>query len=403
MGRSRADRITSMPTETPAAPSAAPADSGSTGETSFISSALSALSEATSGGSQSDPAPPTPPAADEPPIAPGEPPKAPDSSPDEDDAKAEADIKRETANMPAPQRAAFTKLRYEARDLKRQLKSAMEEKSKAQTPAESTEANVELERLRAEYDTMKEKVSQHESEAFVTRLESSEIYQKEVAAPRDSVATAISDIAKRYSDVDQDAVVAAVRSGDPDRISRVTADMSDFDRYNFYNHVTRYHDINRHEENLRANSKDTLENHYRFQREQEQARASEEKSTWEKSIGEVWKQLEDDFPVLAPVDGDTDWNQKLETVKAFATPDRFQKLTVRERAEALHRAAAFPVLVTELEAALDELKSAQDKLSKYESATPGMEPDGGRDNSSPGIGDDFMGSALSMLRKAGAR
>jgi hypothetical protein len=305
--------------------------------------------------------------------------------------------------MPASQRAAFTKLRYEARDLKRQLRAAMDEKSKAQTPAENNEANVELERLRAEYDTMKEKVSHYESEAFVTRLESSDLYQKEVAAPREAVANAISDIAKRYSDVDQDAVVAAVRSGDPDRISRVTADMSEFDRYNFYNHVTRYHDINRHEEGLRANSKDTLENYYRSQREQEQARASEEKSAWDKSIGDVWKQLEEDFPVLAPVEGDPDWNQKLETVRAFATPDRFQKLTVRERAEALHRAAAFPVLVTELEAALDELQSAHEKLSKYESATPGMETDGGRDNSSPGIGDDFLGSAMSMLRKAGAR
>lgn len=399
-----------MPTETPSAPSA-PADSGSTGgEPSFISSALSALSEATGGSSAPAPEPkesgssPTP----EPPQSPSqaqEPAKPDDkqNTPDDDDAKAEADIKRETANMPASQRAAFTKLRYEARDLKRQLKAAMEEKSKAQTPAENSEANAELERLRAEYDSMKEKVSKYESEAFVTRLESSELYQKEVTAPREAVANAISDIAKRYSDIDQDAVVAAVRSGDPDRVSRVTADMSEFDRFNFYNHVTRYHDINRHEEHLRANSKDTLENYHRSQREQEQARAAEEKSAWEKSVGDVWKQLEEDFPVLAPVEGDDDWNQKLETVKSFATPDRFQKLTVRERAEALHRAAAFPVLVTELEAALDELKSAQEKLSKYESATPGMEPDGGRDTSSPGIGDDFMGSALTMLRKAGAR
>lgn len=399
-----------MPTETPEAPSA-PASSGSSGEPSFISSALSALNEATSGGSDTTSSP-SPGASDSPAEAPSEPskpaeaPKSPEpQAPDDDDAKADADIKRETANMPASQRAAFTKLRYEARDLKRQLKAAMEEKSSAQTPAESSEANVELERLRAEYDSMKERVSKYESEAFVTRLESSELYQKEVVAPREAVADAISGIAKRYPDVDQDAVIAAVRSGDPDRVSRVTADMSDFDRFNFYNHVTRYHDINRHEESLRSNSKDTLENHYRTQREQEQARAAEEKTVWDNSIGDVWKQMEEDFPVLAPVEGDKDWNEKIELVKSFSTPDRFQKLTVRERAEALHRAAAFPVLVSELEAALDELRSAHDKLSKYENATPGVDSNGGRDNgsSSPGIGDDFMGSALSMLRKAGAR
>jgi hypothetical protein len=390
-------------------PTDAPAPAASSEEPSFIASALSALSEAAKADEKEPDS--QPPADPEPPKEVSEqspePTKkedAPASSSDEEDAKAEADIKRETANMPASQRAAFTKLRYEARDLKRQLKAAMEEKAKAQTPAENSEANAELERLRSEYNSMKEKVSQYESEAFVTRLESSELYQKEVAQPRDAVASAISDIAKRYPDLDQDAVVAAVRSGDSERVSRVTADMSEFDRYNFYTNVTKYHDISRREENLRANSKDTLENYYREQREREQAKASEEKASWEKSIGEVWKQLEDDFPVLAPVDGDTDWNQKLDTIKSFATPDRFEKLTVRERAEALHRAAAFPVLVTELEAALDELKSAQEKLSKYESATPGLESSGrSADPGSDFEGGDFISGALSMLRKAGAR
>lgn len=384
----------------------APAPAAPAEEPSFIASALSALSEATKQ-EEEKPAPSEEPKSPESPEPSPEPPKKDEPSApasDEEDAKAEADIKRETANMPASQRAAFTKLRYEARDLKRQLKAAMEEKAKASTPAETSEANSELERLRAEYDSMKEKVSKYESEAFVTKLETSELYQREVTAPREAVADAISAIAKRYPDLDQDAVVAAVRSGDSERVSRVTADMSEFDRYNFYNNVTKYHDIGRHEEHLRANSKDTLENYYRTQREQEQARAAEEKTSWEKSVGEVWKQLEEDFPVLAPVDGDEDWNKKIEAVKTFATPDRFQKLTIRERAEALHRAAAFPVLVTELEAALDELKSAQEKLSKYENATPSLDSSGrSADPDSALEGGDFISGALSLLRKAGAR
>ena len=392
-------------TDTPEAP-AVDSSSGDQ-EPSFISNALSALDEAKSGGEASS----TPePASAEPTPEPAaesatEPAAVEEPQTDEEDAKAEADVKRETANMPASQRAAFTKLRYEARDLKRQLKAAMDDKAAAQTPTENTEANAEVERLRAEYDAMKEKVSKYESEAFVSRLESSEIYQKEVVAPREGVADAISKIASRYSDLDQDALVAAVRSGDPDRVSRVTADMSEFDRFNFYSHVQRYQDLNAHEESLRANSKDTLENYYRTQREQDEARAVQEKSSWEKSVGDVWKQLEEDFPVLAPVDGDSDWNEKLETVKSFATPDRYNKLTVREKAEALHRAAAFPVLVTELEAALDELRSAQEKLSKFESATPDVDSSGRESSSGSGdsFGGDFMGSALSMLRKAGAR
>ena len=394
-----------MPTETPAAPVAAPAaptpetpttalESSNSGG-SFISNALAALS----GGEETQSSSPTPqtPAQDAPAS------RSPGTR-DEEDSKAEADIKRETANMPAPQRAAFTKLRYEARDLKRQLKAAAEEKQAAQTPAENVEANAELERLRSDYESMKSKVADFEKEAYVTRLEATEVFQKEITQPRDSVATAISDIAKRYADIDQDAVVAAVRSGDPDRVSRVTADMSEFDRYRFYQHVEKYHEINARESGLRENSKESLENIYRGQREQQQARAADERGQWEKSISDVWKQLEDDFPVLANVDGDEDWNKKMETVRSFATPDRFDKLTVRERAEALHRAAAFPVLVTELEAALEELKSSQDKLSKYDSATPGVSSSGRDSGGTMGFGNgSFMENALSEIRRAGSR
>ena len=94
----------------------------------------------------------------------------------------------------------------------------------------------------------------------------------------------------------------------------------------------------------------------------------------------------------------------METVRSFATPDRFDKLTVRERAEALHRAAAFPVLVTELEAALEELKSSQDKLSKYDSATPGVSSSGRDSGGTMGFGNgSFMENALSEIRRAGSR
>ena len=395
--------------ETPVAPAEAapaasnPATSSSTAESksggSFISDALAALSS--SGDTPPDKAP-EPSSESSKPSEPSQ--TQPSSNTDEEDARAEADIKRETANMPASQRAAFTKLRYEARDLKRQLKAATEEKQAAQTPAENVEANAELERLRSDYEAMKSKMADYEKEAYVTRLEATEVFQKEITQPRESVATAISDIAKRYAEIDQDAVVAAVRSGDPERVSRVTADMSEYDRYRFYQHVEKYHEINSKESSLRENSKESLENIYRSQREQQQTRMAEERGQWEKSISDVWKQLEDDFPVLSNVDGDEDWNKKMETVRSFATPDRFEKLTVRERAEALHRAAAFPVLVTELEAALEELKSSQEKLSKYDSATPGVSSTGRDSSTSMGFGNGgFVENALSEFRRLGAR
>jgi hypothetical protein len=326
---------------------------------------------------------------------------------DDEGAKADADIKRETANMTAAHRAAFTKLRYEARDLKRQLKAAQTQQDNATTSEGKAEANDEVARLKAEYDALKSKVDNYEKEAYTTRLESTELYQKEVSEPRQSTATAISQIADRYGDLDKDAVIAAVRSGDPEKVSRVTSDMSEYDRYRFYNLVEKYHQINAREDALKADSKSNLERYSRELREKEEARRGEEKSQWEKAIGETWQQLEEDFPVLSPVDGDEDWNEKLTAVKSFAAPDRYEKLTVRERAEALYRAAAFPVLAAELESTVEELKAAQAKLSKYAGATPGLSASGGGESAgtSPiATGEGaFVENALNALRKVGSR
>ena len=397
-----------MPNDTTAAPEAAPVAAPTENATStpsesspsggsFITNALSALSDENPEsrvGTYRDNSPPSPDSQNS------------SGTQDEEDVRADADIKRETANMPASQRAAFTKLRYEARDLKRQIRAASETSEAAKSASGNEEANVELERVRGEYETMKARVANYEKDAYVTRLESTDTFQKEVVQPRETVATSISDIAKRYSDIDQDAVVAAVRSGDPDRISRVTADMSEFDRYRFYQHVEKYHEINSKEDNLRANSKESLENIYRTQREQQQTKAADDRGQWEKAIGDVWSKLENDFPILGKVEGDEDWNKKMETVRGFASPERFDNLTVRERAEALHRAAAFPVLISEFEAVLEELKATQDKISKYEGATPGVSSTNRDSGSGSGMGfgnGGFLESALSDIRRLGAR
>lgn len=411
-----------MPTDTTNPPVEAPATSGATTtETNtapaskdggFISNALSALKTAQEGRTAED----TPPVPEEK-SAPAAPEAASPSdgavqtkeqasTPDEDDVKADADIKRETANMTAAHRAAFTKLRYEARDLKRQLKAALDQKESAVSTEGKAEASEEVARLRAEYDALKEKLGTYEKEVYTSRLEATEVFQNEVSQPRQSVAESISAIAQRYDALDQDAVISAVRSGDPERVSRVTADMSEFDRYRFYNLVDQYQAINQREEQLRANSKENLEKIYRDQREKEEAKKAEERSQWESSLDKVWKQLEEEFPVLAAVEGDDDWNSKVQQVKAFAAPDRFDGLTVSERAEALYRAAAFPVLAAELEAAVEELKSAQEKLSKYEGATPGVSNSGPNEPpSGPAFAGEgsFIENALSSLKKAGYR
>jgi len=405
---------TPTPSEAPAQQDAAPASSETSNKgSSFIQSALTALSKAgvTEEAPHSEPEPDKqpPPAVQEEKAAETNTPTSVDS--EEDDAKAEADIKRETANMSASHKAAFTKLRYEARDLKRQLKAAQAEREKiqSQTPEkDATSQNEEIERIKSEYEALKTKVSEYEKEAYTTRLETTELYQNEIARPRQQIAETVSDIAKRYPDIDEEAVISAVRTADAERVSRVTADMSEFDRFRFYKQVEEYHRLNSREGELRNNSKAELERIYREQREKEESKKSEENGQWQKALKDTWEQLTEDFPVLAPVDNDDDWNAKLDGVKSFASPERYQSLTVRERAEALYRAAAFPVLVAELEAVMDDLKTTQAKLSKYDGASPSVSGDASgsvSDSESSGTiaNGSFVESAMQALRKAGAR
>ena len=418
-----------MPAPTPAAPAAEPASPAvtpaaspepkpaapgttpATGQpSSFVANALKALAPHQTGAPAAEPAakpaePAAPAAAPAEPAAPAAAPAEP-AAPDHDgeDAAAAADIARETSNMPAAQKAAFTKLRYKLRDTNRQLKAAAEAQAAAGGAAAApVEVTAEVERLKAELDSKTAKLGEFEKEVFATRLELTDEFRQQVTLPREVVATEISAIARRYEGVDQDAVIAAVQTGDPERVSRVTADMNDFDRHSFYDLTRRYHGINNVENGLRSNSKEALERISLERRTRSEAQSSAEKADWDKSLGTTWEQLVETFPVLEPIEGDPDWNGKLDTIKAFAAPDRFTKLTTKERAETLYRAAAFPVLTGELEVAMEQLKEAQDKLSKYEAASPGVGSAGASGGDATVIEGGFVANALAQLRRIGAK
>lgn len=328
------------------------------------------------------------------------------TTPDADDAAAEADIKRETAAMPAGQKAAFTKLRYAERDLRRQLKAAHEEltaaKGTVSGEAATPEIQAEVARLTAENAAAKARLEKFETESFATHLEVTEEYQRAVTQPRDAVSNALATIASGY-EIAPEALIDAVRSGDAKKISTITADMSEFDRFKFYEGVQKYHQVNQTEADLRKNSKEALEKISTQRRGLEESRTATEKADWEKAIPAAWQRLTEEFPAIAPIEGNATWNAKVEGVKTFAAPERFGKLTVTERAEVLQRSAAFPVLAAELDATVNALAEAQGKLARYEAATPGLGGGGSSDGdpAAPAGGPrrSFVDQAVSRLKK----
>jgi hypothetical protein len=353
--------------------------------------------------SEAAPAEPKPESSAEPPKAESPAAEKPGATEDDEGRKAEEDIKRETAQMPAPQKAAFTKLRYELRDKNRQLKAALEaQKQQGGEKTADPEINAEIERLRAENEANKQRLSQFDSEFFAARVELTDEFKAQVSQPRAEVAKSIGEISERYSGVSPESVVRAVQSGSPEEVARVTADMAEFDRYKFYQLVDAYQKINQTEQSLRANAKETLERIETERRSKAEAQTAKEREEWKASLDSTWEKLVEDFPVLAPIDGADDWNQQVEKVKAFASPDRFSKLTTSEKAQSLYRAAAFPVLVSELDNARASLKELQTKLSKYEGASPSVETTGSAPTTESGGGvpnDVDISTALAMMLK----
>jgi hypothetical protein len=385
-----AEAPASTPAPTPAVEAPASGD--------FVSEALKQLSPHQKGADASPEAEAPTPTKEEAPA-----PTTPADAHDEEGQRAEEDVKRETASMPPQQKAAFTKLRYELRDKNRQLKAAVE--AQQQQVGEKTvdpELASEVERLRAENAKAQERLSQFDEEFFATRVELTDEFKTKVAAPRDEVAKAIGEISNRYEGYAPEEVVAAVRSADPRQVAKVTADMNEFDRYRFYQLVDRYQDITKTERAMRTDAKATLERLETERRSKTEAQTAQERDEWKGALARTWEKLTEDFPVLAPIEGADDWNQQIEKVRAFAAPERFGKLTTQEKAETLYRAAAFPALVAELEAARATLQEAQGKLVKFQGATPSVDTAGsGSPSLSPTPDGDLVTEMSRMLRQAG--
>jgi hypothetical protein len=322
------------------------------------------------------------------------------------DAKVEGDIKKATAGMSAAHKAAFTNLRYSERDFKRKLAAAEKElaalKETAAKPADTAAASEDVTRLQSELESTRAKLAEYEGEIKVSRIEATDEFKSRIEAPKKAIGAEAEKLATKYKLADK-AVLDAFHSGDSEAVAAVTADMNEYDRYRFYDLVSKFEALTVEETRMREHAGEELERISRARREEQEVTQRSKKEEWDKTAPAAWEELLEDFPALAPVDGDAEWNKSVESVREFATPSRYGSLTTREQVEVLHRAAAFPVLKAEFETIRQELVKAQAELSKYEGASPDVR--GGGDESPADTGEDtdipLSQRLAARLRKAG--
>lgn len=322
------------------------------------------------------------------------------------DEAVEADIKKATASMSAAHKAAFTNLRYEARDYKRRLQAAEKELADlranpaATTEAQTSDATAEVERLRQELEATKTRLTEYEGEIKVSRLEATEEFKARVLQPREQIGLDAEEIATKYK-IDADQVIRAFTSQDSDAVAAVTADMNEFDRYRFYDLVKQFRAVAVLESDMRKNAASELDRISQVKRQSTEAEQTRRLEEWKAEAPKAFDVLQEEFPALAPIEGDAEWNKSLEQVKEFASPDRYGKLTTREQAETLLRAAAFPVLRVEFETMREENTRLKAELEKFESALPDVRA--GRDDAAASASDEEFDPKLTFGERVAQR
>ena len=335
-------------------------------------------------------------------------PQQPDPT-DEEGKRAEEDIRRETTQMSPAQKQAFTKLRYELRDKNRQLSRAQtdagaikDDPNSLLTPnPEVAKVVTELEQLKQEKQQLESRLEKFDTEFLASRVELTKEYESAVVVPRGQLAEKIGELTSKYDGINTDLIVEAVRSGNPKSIELASAEMSDFDRYKFYQLAESYQEVVSVERQMRENARGTLTKIERTRAEAEASSKKSETEAWEQAKPKAWDKLVETFPVLAPIDGEDSWNNAVGTIKEFASPTRFSEMGVNERAEVLYRAAAFPVLIAELEAARKEAASAKTSVAKFQGASPSLDTRSGAGKSGGPGGENITAAMARLMREAG--
>jgi len=310
----------------------------------------------------------------------GKEPEAETSKQEEESPEEAEEIKRElddkTKGMSPAHKAAFTNLRYEARDFKRHLKQAQAELEALKAAGEPTgEARAELDALQKTNAELQERLATFESDRTMTRLEHTSEFRQKVAEPRTEAANEAEALAKKYNIPVADMVKALdFRDAElrDEAVERVVSEMGERDKYRFFSVADRIEKTDQVEIEMRWKGAEELS---RIERD-EKARASmtekQARESWDKATEKVWDSFVDDYPILQPIEGDEEWNDYIGKIRSYAKEDQASRLPVADRVELHYRAAAFPVLASEVEAMAKEIEALKKELSGFKGSEPGL-------------------------------
>jgi len=297
----------------------------------------------------------------------------------EDDIKTPENLKPEA-------QTAWARLTKDLRDARTKIKEL-----ETKTTLEDT-TSVEQMDLKAQLDNLKQERDEYENELKFARLESTKEYKMAVTEPLSIIQKEVSDIAKIYES-DPRSIYAAMVEADPSKRRALLKEAtSNFDPVDSLAIRQKAEDLQKVFERRELLTKDVqtvlemLENDEKKEMEQAQIRMKSEIETAYKS---EWEALQNENPVLRPIENNEQWNNTLKSIEQRALQIENTDLDPRSKARFTFHAAAMPVImhvfqdyvsktqakINELEKAAKELRSSLPSSGAESGASPEIPSD----------------------------
>lgn len=267
----------------------------------------------------------------------------------------------EEAGLEGDAKARWGRLRKELYAARDELKALKE----SEGPKPDAAAQVEIEKLRKDYEAASERLQKYEKELAISRVEATPEFENAVTKPLESIINAAEKLAEA-NEVDSDRLIAAISETDQKRQSELLTDvvdgMSERDRARVYRMADDTAAILRKEEELRSNADQALQEvETRKQQEAEATRLQHQKAV-ASAVDKVADMLAARLPHIEGLDMSSLIEEAKSTDFSRSSPDA--------QGYSIVAGATLPQLVSSLRQQQSRIQQLEQELQSIHKATP---------------------------------
>lgn len=276
---------------------------------------------------------------------------------------------------------------------------------------ESQKLGGDLESLKKELESAKQKLADYEGEVYVSRVESHPKFKAEIKGPLDEITTGIAEMAKTY-EIPEDDLLRAIREPDKakraDLLEEATKDFKAVDRDEVVQSARDWHRLQRKADDMRKDAGQKLKEMGDAEKVQSDKQNAKVIQDYRDSVKEQWNAAQNTIPYIRKSEGADAWNKHLdgiqreiEALDVGALPvERVSEMAISHKVmpEVMKVAKHFQAQTEKEKARAD---AAEAKIKEYLKTAPGAgSGNGARENGSNGADSDesFVGSAFSSVR-----